>query len=586
MRHGPTRSLDRPQGTDDAKMSLEPSAAQRVATGGRRIEGAQGSPRTRAVRRGLRDAAVVLAFVGGYVLLDGASYLHPVAPYAITPWSPAVGLVLVGLLRYGAAGLPFAIAAPVLADVILRGAPGTFAPLLLGSTVAALAYFVTTLVMRLVQLDPRLPTARDVAWLVGLLAPASLLVALGYVSLVFELGRLDAAEWWPAVLRYWVGDLNGLLVVAPILLLWDRDLVAGLRRRWHAARIVEVGLQAGAIALVLWLVLAWAGRGEFRFFYLMFLPLIWVALRFGVPGAAIALAFVQVGLTLADVGRGFETTTFVELQIRMAALSVTALMLGAVVSERERTRDELLQQQPALDRAQQFAVAGEMSAALAHEVNNPIGALTTYLQAASRMLDRLPGADPRLAETLAKALAESRRASDVIKTLRNVYGADRLVPATVDVARLCRKVVEQFRGEAERRRVELALALADRSLAVRGEEFQLQIVLRNLVENAIHAADSGPGPERRVTVGAGLASGRVQVTVDDSGTGFSFDGSPPAFPPVPSTKPGGMGLGLAIARRIVDAHGARMRAAPRPSGGTRFEVEFPPQGPVESGGAQ
>jgi C4-dicarboxylate-specific signal transduction histidine kinase len=225
-----------------------------------------------------------------------------------------------------------------------------------------------------------------------------------------------------------------------------------------------------------------------------------------------------------------------------------------------------------------------MSAALAHEVNNPIGALTTYLQAASRMLDRLPGADPRLAGTLAKALAESRRASDVIKTLRNVYGADRLVTATVDVARLCRMVVDQFRSEAERRHVELVLALADRSLAVRGEDFQLLIALRNLVENAIHAAESGPGPERRVTVGAGLASGRVRVTVDDSGTGFAFDGAAPPFPPSPSTKPGGMGLGLAIARRIVDAHGARLQAAPRPGGGTRFEIEFPRPLPVHRGG--
>ena len=228
--------------------------------------------------------------------------------------------------------------------------------------------------------------------------------------------------------------------------------------------------------------------------------------------------------------------------------------------------------QAALSRAEQFAAAGEMTAALAHEVNNPIAALMQYVQSGRILVDRPDIDRPTLTDALDKALNECRRASDVVRSLRDFYRAGRLDLQSSDLTAICSRVVDHLEAEARRRGVQVRLRSAAR-VPARVDAMQIFILVRNLVENAIAAADQ-PG-ERRVDVRVEQQGAVAQLAVDDSGAGFSPTPEELQFPRLHSSKPEGMGLGLAIASRIATSHGAHMAVAVSTLGGARVVVEFP-----------
>jgi two-component system, LuxR family, sensor kinase FixL len=514
-------------------------------------------------------------FLAVYVLLDWASYLHPLLPLGITPWNPPAGLVFVWLLWFGWRALPLAVLAPVVAQYLVRGVPPDALAVAAVAILLALVYWgAAAALRRWLRVDPRLPTARDVACLFAVVLPVTLLAALLHVAVFAWRGAVTGDEWPAIAARYWVGDLNGVLVVAPLLLVWSGRVRRSWQDRWSRARLAEWLLQGALLAGTLWVIFGLAYTDEFKFFYLLFVPMVWITLRHGLPGATLAIALTQAGLILAVEVVRYETTTFMEFQVLMLALACTALLLGAVVSERRRARADLLAQQAALNRALQFAVAGEMTAALAHEVNNPIGALTTYLHALSVLLERAPSADARVQQTLAKALAEGRRAGDVIISLRNLYASERPRGTSVEAGVLCRGVVEQLLPAAERQGVRLTAAPCKGGVTILADPSQVFIVLRNLADNAVAAAASGWVP-REVVVGAQPHGRVVRFTVEDTGAGLALAPQDLAFAPLSSTKLEGMGLGLAIAKRIVDAHGGTIWAERLPGRGTRFTVELP-----------
>lgn len=537
-------------------------------------------------RRRLLQAGLAVLYVVAYLALDRISYLYPVPPLGITPWNPASGLSLVLLWRWGLPALPLAVIAPILAELFVRGMPDSLTALWVGSLWAGVTYAVACEVLRRLAVDSYLRGARDVVWLAVVLVPATLLAALGYVSAFVMFEGLSMQEWLSSVLRYWIGDLNGMLVTAPALLVWQwrgaavRGAAAGAR-----GAALEIALQSASIVLALWIIFGLPITDEFKFFFLLFLPVIWIGLRWGIPGAALSVAAIQSGLIVVVLLLDYKAVTFIEFQILMLALCATALILGAVVTERRRVQEQLLLQQAALSRAEQFAAAGEMTAALAHEVNNPIAALLQYLQAGRILADRAPderATDDRrtLSETLDKALHEGRRASDVVRSLRDLYRAGTLDLDAQDLTAIAGRVVEQFQAEAARRRVTLRLRSAAR-MPVLVDAMQVLILVRNLVENAISAAVDGGAPAR-VELGVEEVEGRVRLLVDDSGPGFSPTSDELQFAQLRSSKPDGMGLGLAIANRIALAHAARLTVERSPLGGARVVVEFPAMGSDES----
>ena len=271
-----------------------------------------------------RNLLIAVTFLAGYVLLDWVSYLYPISPLGITPWNPAAGLCLVMLWRWGRRALPLAALAAVLADLIIRGAPTSLTALILGSLWTASIYALAVHALDRLRVDSHLSGLRDVIWFTAIIGPATFLAAVGYVSAFVASETLSAPEWLASVLRFWIGDLNGILVSAPALLVWhiDSPLRATLRKFGDAGRKVwwEWLLQALSVVAALYVIFGLPMTDEFKFFYLLFLPVIWAALRWGMPGAALAVAASQIGLISVVLVMGYQVVPFIEFQILMLAL--------------------------------------------------------------------------------------------------------------------------------------------------------------------------------------------------------------------------------------------------------------------------
>src|SRR5690349_8003602 len=156
-----------------------------------------------------------------------------------------------------------------------------------------------------------------------------------------------------------------------------------------------------------------------KLFYVLFLPVIWIAMRHGIEGAVFGTLAVQLGLIAAILVTGRPSGTVLEFQFLMLAIAATALLLGAAVSERRAIERQLRDKQSKLDRSLRLAAASELASALAHELNQPLSAITAYLRACQLMLAQPPDDPAELAQTMDKVIAEASRAGSVVRRLRD-----------------------------------------------------------------------------------------------------------------------------------------------------------------------
>ena len=231
-----------------------------------------------------------------------------------------------------------------------------------------------------------------------------------------------------------------------------------------------------------------------------------------------------------------------------------------------------------LARAESFSKLAETTAALAHELNQPLAAVATYAEAARRQLAQ--GNSVKLATTLDKVVEQSMRASAVVEqVLRLVHGATGEEPATqrADINALMAEVVALTRTDARGQGVELALQTAPELPAVRCDAVQIRQVGLNLVRNAVDAvAQARRRHGHTVYVHTRFAEDAVEVAVSDCGDGISASVRDDVFAPFHSNKPGGMGMGLAICRTIIVNHRGTLRFQDNtPDPGTTFSFTLP-----------
>jgi two-component system sensor kinase FixL len=490
--------------------------------------------------RHLRDAAL---FVPCYLLLDWVSYIHPLGAFNITPWNPQPALAIVWMLLGGLGFAPVVYATIVLADALIRDIPPTSGVALLAALVLTTGYATVTEALRfLLRPLPTLDTLRQLTIFVAVVLAGTALVAGGFVAVLHAaraLGSEAALQGW---MRFWLGDAVGVLVTAPLLL-----AAADPERRSRLAALAsraETYIQIGVLACTLWLIFAALGGDPSHHFYLLFPPMLWIAIRSGMAGAIIAIAIVQVGVVIG-IHHRLDILPIIELQALVAALTLTALYLGVTVEERARAAEELKQ-------SLRLAAAGEMAGAITHEVNQPLTALANYGRSAQMLLEA--GRNAELAGVIASMLAEAQRASEVVRRLRDLFrqGTTRLEPVPVihllEAAR--RAAPGNLRVSAEG---ELPDVLVDR--------LQIELVLRNLVANAAEAVASHAPGHGQIAVTAKRDDARhVRIVVSDNGPGISASAGKTLFEPFVSGKPTGMGLGLAVSRAIAEAHGGTLEA--------------------------
>ncbi|MBI2318130.1 MAG: MASE1 domain-containing protein, partial [Betaproteobacteria bacterium] len=281
---------------------------------------------------------IVVGYLFAYVLLDWASYIHPVAPFAITPWNPPSGLSIALLLVFGLRCTPVVFVAAVLAEVVVRGAGGSpieiasYAAILSGGY-AAMAAFL----LRGTRFDPSFKTLRDLVIFGVTAAVGAMGVAVCYVSAHVLAGAFTWNEFPEYALRDWVGEVIGIMILTPALLIHGPALARTRRWRLSGAAIV----QALSIVAALWVVFAANVTDPSKLFYVLFLPLIWISVMNGLRGATLALVATQVGLIVSLQLVGYGARVVVEFQLLMLALAVTGAFLGMAVDQWRRAQDTL-----------------------------------------------------------------------------------------------------------------------------------------------------------------------------------------------------------------------------------------------------
>jgi signal transduction histidine kinase len=501
----------------------------------------------------IRDAVM---FAVCYVALDWASYIYPLGPFNITPWNPPPALSIVWMMLGGLGYAPIIVGTIFIADVVIRDAPGGLLITALTSLVLAGGYTAIAGTLRyFLKSDCRLSDTRQVWVFVAVTAVGTAMIGTLYVGVLWANDFFVGEMFSAAVFRFWLGDAVGVLITAPLLLLAADP--AGRERLLKSWRRPETAFQFAVMVATVFFVFRGAGGDPSKYFYLVFLPLIWIALRGGFIGAAVASGVVQVGVVLGAQGGPIHSLALVELQALVAALSLTGLFLGVMVDERERATE-------GLKASLRLAAAGEMAGAIAHEINQPLAALSNYGRACQLFLERGEGKVPysELNATIEKMLGESKRAAEVVARLRDFFrtGTTRLEHVTVEsLLERTRRIAKNldpsgevdFRVEAD---AGASVLLADR--------LQIELVLRNLLANAFEAMANLPPGEKSVTVSAHqIEGGRIRFRITDSGPGLSPSARKLLFEPFSSTKPMGMGLGLAMSQAIAEAHGGSLSAA-------------------------
>ncbi len=505
-----------------------------------------------AVLRYLRDAAV---FAPCYIALDWASYIDPVGPFNITPWNPQPGLAIVWMQLAGLGHAPAVMLAIVLADLIVRDAPAGLPMMALTATALTAGYaLIAQALRRFLAPDNTVHSTRQLTLFVATVVAGTAGVGAVFVGMLVGASLVPPAAFLEYALRFWVGDAVGILVTIPLLLAAaDAAQRASLAT---LARKPETMLQLGVLLAALWLVFGLLPGDPTRWFYLLFLPMIWIAVRGGLNGALLAVFAVQVGIVLSVHQPDAAPLAALELQALLAALTLSGFFLGIMVEERARAAAGLRE-------SLRLAAAGEMAGAIAHEVNQPLTALANYGEAARMLLLRdaqRPGGDPgALLPLLDKMRAETSRAAEIVRRLRDFFreGTMRLQPLeAADVVASARRIAQQLIGT---RPVTLETSTAPGLPAVLADRVQIELILRNLVANALEALPEGRGSLRVHAAPADAA--HVRFAVADSGGGIAAPMRAQLFSPFSTSKASGMGLGLAVSRAIAEAHGGTLELA-------------------------
>jgi PAS domain S-box-containing protein len=247
------------------------------------------------------------------------------------------------------------------------------------------------------------------------------------------------------------------------------------------------------------------------------------------------------------------------------------------ITERKQAEEEARQGQERLTHVARLSTMGEMATGLAHEINQPLTAIATYAQAASRLMAAEGGADPAdLREALVAITNQALRAGEVIRRLRAFVKNRTARTETLDINRLIEDLSVLAEPDARASDVRLTLDLAAGLPAVGADPVQIQQVLLNLVRNAIDAVLEKPGTPREIIVRTGLDGADVAVAVIDRAGGIPPEVALQLFNPFYTTKAAGTGLGLAISRSIIRAHRGKLGHRPTPGGGTTFHFSLPP----------
>jgi signal transduction histidine kinase/ActR/RegA family two-component response regulator len=512
-----------------------------------------------------------------------------VAEQVTVVWAPT-GIALTALLLFGPRVWPAITLGAFLANLTTNESVLTAAGIALGNTGEAVAG--AWLLGRL-KFATDLGRVRDVIALVATAMLSTIVSAtIGVTSLVLG-GYQPWSRYGSLWSVWWLGDAMGDLIVAPVLMTWS-GLRRPFRRAWEAAALVAAAVAVNFLVFAQETAPAAPLYGELQ--YTVFPVVIWAALRFGPAGTALVTlvsSIISISGTLRGSGPFAVSTThesLILLEVFMAIVGGTGLLLGSIITERNRAeqqREEFLAREQEARREAEVArlqaqaanrLKDEFLATVSHELRTPLNAVLGW----SRLLGdgKLdPDDTARALQTIQRnAVAQAQIVDDLLDVSSIVTGRLRLSMGPVELAPAIEAAVDSVRPAAQAKEIELAVDLERGIGRVDGDPGRLRQVVWNLLTNALKFTPRAGRVELRLE----RIESEVEITVSDNGQGISATFLPHVFERFRqadgSTKRahGGLGLGLAIVRHIVELHGGTVEASSPGEGlGAVFRVRLP-----------
>jgi signal transduction histidine kinase len=398
--------------------------------------------------------------------------------------------------------------------------------------------------------------------------------------------------------NYWVewrnlGISNGVtaVVLVPALLLVANRL-SGRGGRVTPIRMIEGSLLGLGIVVVGTYVFANLPSGPETSPALLYAPiplLIWAALRFGLSGISAAMLVVTFeAIWGAMHGHGpflqqSPAENALALQMFLIVTGTPLMFLSVLLEDDRRSQqalheveDDARRHREQINLLSRVSLLGEMTASLAHELNQPLSAIISNANAGMRYIERGKDDPARLRDILGDVESDANRAYDIIRNVRNTIKKGDPARRQIDLNELVTNVAHVVRPDAVGYSCEVETSLAKDLPPIEGDPVQIQQVLVNLVSNALDAMQQTPTGRRKVEIStAGKGDSEVRLSVRDHGSGIRTEVHDRLFDQFFTTKDHGLGMGLAIVRSIVEAHGGKIHAENVADGGACFYFTLP-----------
>jgi signal transduction histidine kinase len=277
-----------------------------------------------------------------------------------------------------------------------------------------------------------------------------------------------------------------------------------------------------------------------------------------------------------------ELTVWQQYRWQIAFILAIVLVQGALIAvllgehrRRQLAEVQSRQRMTELARVVRFSTAGELTASIAHEINQPLGAILANAETAVEILKSQSPDVAELKDIVNDILQDDRRASEVIRRMRSLLRKAPFELKNIDLNDLVRESVEFLSMLAIGRKVELVSVIKADALPILGDRIQLQQVILNLVVNGIDAMRGTPSGNRIISIRTSRVEEFAELSVSDRGPGIPEDRLKVIFEPFYTSKAGGMGMGLSIARTIIEAHNGLIWAKNRDHGGASFRIKLP-----------